>query len=368
MVMTYKSTGVDIASIKKSQGVIGKIIAGTHKAQDSVSVEHGFGHYAGIVQIAGGGPRIATHTDGVGTKVLVAGLVGRYDTVGIDCVAMNVNDIICTGATPISFVNYIAANKNDESKIADIVRGLARGAKRGMVPIVGGETAIMPGIFGNSGKRDRFEFDLAGTVVGLLPQPAAKKTTRGGKNKTKASAVPGGDILGGRISDDDCIIGAYSTGLHSNGYTLARAALDGVSFDSKLYRGGPTMGDALLEPTAIYTRPVLEILSDHTIDVHGLAHITGGSFTKLLRLKKTGFEIDILPPVPRIMQVVMERGGIEKAEMYRTFNMGIGFCVIAPLEHASAITNAFARRRIHSKIIGRITKDPGVTVESVRIA
>ena len=315
-------------------------------------MEHGFGHYAGIVRIGGGGARIATHTDGVGTKVMVANALRRYDTVGIDCVAMNVNDVICTGATPISFVNYIAANRNDEPKFADIARGLARGARRGAVPIVGGETAVMPGLFGGGGNSRKFEFDLAGTVVGLLPP--SKRGTAG--------------ILGSRIARGDVIIGAHSTGLHSNGYTLARKALDGMPLRSKLYRGGPTIGDALLEPTEIYVKPVLDMIRDAKIEIHGLAHITGGSFTKLMRLKRIGFEIDDLPPMPRIMQLVMERGCIPVREMYRTFNMGVGFCVVATEDSAPAITRAFSRYRIRSRRIGRVTANAGVTVGSARIA
>lgn len=348
MAITYKSTGVDIASIKKSQNRIGRIITGTHGAQKIAEVEHGFGHYAGIVNIktAGKDVRIATHTDGVGTKVMIANELSRYNTVGIDCVAMNVNDIICTGATPVSFVNYIAANRNDESIFADIAKGLAKGAKKGAVPIVGGETAVMPGLFGS----DRFEFDLAGTVVGILPS--------------------GGDrLLGDRIRHGDVIIGARSTGLHSNGYTLARAALRGMSLESKLNRGSRSLGDALLEPTQIYVKPVLDIIQNTDIGIHGLAHITGGAFTKLLRLKRTGFEIDSLPPTPKIMSVIMEQGGIAIDEMYRTFNMGVGFCIIAEPEHADAIKSVFASHRIRAEEIGEITsKAAGVTVESTKIA
>lgn len=349
MTITYKSVGVDISLIKKSQNRMGRIISKTHNAQDMAKVEHGFGHYAGIVRIPrGSGTRIATHTDGVGTKVLVANELAKYDTVGIDCVAMNVNDIICTGATPISFVNYIAANQNDTAKFVDIVKGLAKGAKKGMVPIVGGETAIMPGLFKNN--RKKFEFDLAGTVVGLLPE----------KQK---------DVLGRYITPNNAIIGAYSTGIHSNGYTLAREALKKVSLQSKLYRGGKTVGEELLVPTEIYVKPVLEILSNHDIDVRGLAHITGGAFAKLQRLNAhMGFDVDNLPPMPRIMQAVMEHGCIASKEMYSTFNMGVGFCVIAAEESANMIKKIFSKYRIKSQMIGKTTPKTGVTVKSIKIA
>lgn len=352
--MTYKSAGVDIKSIKKSQAAIGRTISKTYNAQKKAHVEHGFGHYAGIVKIKGArnGVRIATHTDGVGTKVMIANDLKIYDTVGIDCIAMNVNDIICTGATPISFVNYIAASKNDTSKITDIVKGLAKGAKKGTVPIVGGETAIMPGLFGK--KRRGFEFDLAGTVVGMINAPNQGRLQE--------------NLLGSRIKPGDVITGAFSTGMHSNGYTLARKALAGVRLGSKLYRGGPTVGDALLEPTEIYVKPILDAIQDPTIDIHGLAHITGGSFTKLLRLKRIGFDIECLPDMPRIIKYVMEYGNIKKSEMYSTFNMGIGFCVISPVEHADAIRRWFSKHHIRSKQIGVITPKAGVTVESTKIA
>lgn len=349
MTITYKSVGVDISLIKKSQKLIGRIIAGTHKIQSAAKVEHGFGHYAGIVKIRGG-TRIATHTDGVGTKVLVANALERYDTVGIDCVAMNVNDIICTGATPISFVNYIAANQNDTAKFADIVRGLAKGAKKGMVPIVGGETAIMPGLFNTTKSTKKFEFDLAGTIVGLLPV-----------NKR--------DMLGSRIVPNDVIIGAYSTGIHSNGYTLARKALKGIPLDSKLSRGSKSVGDALLMPTEIYVKPVLDILNNHSIQIHGLAHITGGSFSKLKRLNShVGFDINNLPPMPHIMQDVMQYGNIELSEMYSTFNMGIGFCVIAPEKYSNTIRKIFSKYRIKSNVIGRTTQKKSVIIKSIKIA
>jgi len=163
MVNTYKKAGVDIAEIKKSQAAIGRIISSTHKIQKFAKTTHGFGHYAGVVQIPGG-KLLATHTDGVGTKILIANMLKKYDTIGIDCIAMNVNDIICIGATPISFVDYIAANKNNQKIFIKVVQGLAKGAKKSQVPIVGGETAIMPDLFSGNG----FAMDLAGTAVGIL--------------------------------------------------------------------------------------------------------------------------------------------------------------------------------------------------------
>ena len=163
MVTTYKKVGVDSAEIKESQGAIGRIISSTHNLQKLAKVVHGFGHYAGIVQIPGN-KFLATHTDGVGTKILVANMLKKYDTIGTDCIAMNVNDIICIGATPISFVDYIAANKNNQHIFKQVVKGLVKGARQAQVPIIGGETAIMPDLFSGS----NFAMDLAGTVVGIL--------------------------------------------------------------------------------------------------------------------------------------------------------------------------------------------------------
>ena len=340
MTLTYKKSGVDISNIKKSQVSIGKLIQSTHRLQKKAKTEHGFGHYAGIVEIPGGN-LLATHTDGVGTKVVIANMMKKYNTVGIDCVAMNVNDIICIGATPISFVDYIAANKNDQRIFKEIVRGLVAGAKKSKVPIVGGETAIMSDLFEGKG----FSFDLAGMVVGLL----SKKEM----------------ILGNKIKPGDIIIGANSSGIHSNGYSLARKALLKKYSVKDRIKGIGVVGDALLKPTEIYVNPVLEIIKKFKIN--GLAHITGGSFTKLLRLKNTGFDIDSLPKLPPIMGLIEEQG-VPKDEMYKTFNMGVGFCVISPKDHVNEIKSIFKKHRIESSEIGRITSRKGVRVNSIKIA
>ena len=339
MVLTYKKAGVDISKIKQSQKAIGKLITSTHKLQKKAKIAHGFGHYAGIVEIPGG-KMLATHTDGVGTKVVIANMMKKYTTIGIDCVAMNVNDIICIGATPISFVDYIAANKNDQIIFKKIVEGLVTGAKKSAMPIVGGETAIMPDVIEGKG----FAFDLAGMVVGLVE----KKDM----------------ILGNKIKSGDVIIGANSTGIHSNGYSLARKALLTKYSVKDKVRGVGTVGDALLKPTEVYTNPVLEIAKKCT--VNGLAHITGGAFTKLLRLKNIGYEIDSLPKTPPIMELIREQG-VKSEEMYKTFNMGVGFCVIAPKEQASKIKAIFKKYKIGSQEIGQIVSKKGVFVNSTKI-
>ena len=340
MAITYKSVGIDVSKIKQSQAAIGKIISSTHNFSKKAKITHGFGHYAGIVEISGG-KLLATHTDGVGTKVLIANLMKKYDTVGIDCVAMNVNDIICTGATPISFVDYIAANKNDQKIFKKIVEGLAKGAKKAAVPIVGGETAIMPDLIAGKG----FGFDLAGMVVGIL----SKKQM----------------VLGNSIKSGDVIIGAKSTGLHSNGYSLARKVLlSKFSLKDKI-KGVGVLGNALLAPTEIYVKPVLEMLEK--CKINGLAHITGGAFTKLLRLKSIGYDLNHMPKPPPIFELMQKRG-VKIDEMYKTFNMGVGFCVVAPKNQAAKIKSIFRKHKISSQEIGKVVNKKGVYVNSKKIA
>lgn len=340
MVLTYKDAGVDVSKIKKSQQEIGRLIKATHGLQKKAKTSHGFGHYAGIVEMPGG-KLLATHTDGVGTKVVIANMMKRYDTIGIDCIAMNVNDVICVGATPISFVDYIAANRNEQAIFKSIVRGLVAGAKKASTPIVGGETAIMPDVIAGDG----FAFDLAGMVAGM----ASKREI----------------IFGNKIKTGDVIIGAKSSGLHSNGYSLARKSLLAKYSVKDRIRGIGMLGDALLVPTEIYVKPVLEMAQ--RCSIHGFAHITGGSFTKLPRLKRIGYRIDALPKIPPIMGLIEEQG-VKQEEMFRTFNMGVGFCVIAPQEETSEIKSSFKKYKIQSQEIGKVTEENGVFVNSKKIA
>ena len=340
MVTTYKKVGVDSAEIKESQGAIGRIISSTHNLQKLAKVVHGSGHYAGIVQIPGN-KFLATHTDGVGTKILVANMLKKYDTIGIDCIAMNVNDIICIGATPISFVDYIAANKNNQHIFKQVVKGLVKGARQAQVPIIGGETAIMPDLFsGNS-----FAMDLAGTVVGIL----SKKEM----------------LLGKSIKSGDAIIGIKSSGLHSNGFSLARSVLLSKYRINDRVKGVGHLGRVMLKPTEIYVKPVLEALSK--CQIHGLAHITGGSFTKLLRLKNIGYDLDNLPKIPPLMQLIQDCG-VKSKEMYKTFNMGIGFCIISPKNNVVKIRSIFKKHKLTTYEIGKIMNRNGVFINSKKIA
>ena len=339
--MTYRDAGVDVGKIRSAQASIGEIISATHNMLKGGKVISGFGHYAGLIKI--GRSTFALHSDGVGTKVLVAQLMDRFDTVGIDCVAMNVNDIICVGAQPMGFIDYIALRQPNERLVEEIARGLVAGAKQSGMAIVGGETAILPDIIAGD---DENAFDLAGTVMGV---------------------VRGRPVLGNSIRPGDVIVGAESSGLHSNGYTLARKVLLGkYSVDDSADHLVQTVGEELLLPTRIYVKPVMELLAKMPAAIHGLAHITGGAFTKLPRLNtKVSFELDGMPDPTGIFKQIQMDGGIEPEEMYRTFNMGIGFCIVCPKQSAERVIRIFKKHRIGSKIVGRIERGNGEVAATI---
>jgi phosphoribosylformylglycinamidine cyclo-ligase len=289
------------------------------------------GHYASVIRIDER-TGIALSTDGVGTKLLIAEELGRLDTVGIDCVAMNVNDVICVGAEPLAMLDYIAIDRANPEVCEQIGVGLARGATLAGIEIPGGELAQL-------GEMVR-GVDVSGACFGTV---ALDEIVDG-------SAVAPGDV----------VIGLPSSGLHSNGYTLARSALAGIGFDDE--RLGRPLGEVLLEPTEIYVKPVLELLRSDTVAVHGLAHITSGGVENLLRLAAAvGYEIDDPLPVPPVFELIQERGGIGAEEMHQVFNMGCGFCVVVPGADEMA---ALALLRAHypaAKRIGGAVAGEGVT-------
>jgi phosphoribosylformylglycinamidine cyclo-ligase len=255
------------------------------------------GHYANVIRLDDR-IGIALSTDGVGTKLLIAEELGRWDTVGIDCVAMNVNDVVCVGAEPLAMVDYLAVDRADAGVAEAIGTGLARGAELAGIEIVGGELAQLGELING--------LDLAGACFGIVDLDAL--------------------VTGARIEPGDAVIGLPSSGLHSNGYTLARSALSEISLDSDLL--GPPLGDVLLEPTEIYVKPVVELLRSD-LDVRGLAHITSGGLNNLLRLEtKVAYEIDDPLPVPPIFELIQERAEVAGEEMREVFNMGCGFCVV----------------------------------------
>jgi phosphoribosylformylglycinamidine cyclo-ligase len=328
----YAKAGVD-------QGAADSAVAGLVRALGAIQLGRPSaqvplpGHYASVIQIDER-TGIALSTDGVGTKLLIAEELGRYDTVGIDCVAMNVNDVICVGAEPLAMLDYIAIDKADPDVCEQIGVGLARGAELAAIEIPGGELAQL-------GEMVR-GVDVSGACFGTVALDAI--------------------IDGGTVQAGDIVIGLPSSGLHSNGYTLARASLAGIPLDDD--RLGRPLGDVLLEPTEIYVKPVVELLRSD-VDVRGLAHITSGGTGNLLRLAaEVGYEIDAPLPPPPVFALIQEHGGVSEEEMYDVFNMGCGFCVVVPPADEAA---ALALLRAHypdARRIGRASADAGIVTRA----
>ena len=291
------------------------------------------GHYANVVRLDEH-TGIAITTDGVGTKLLVAEQLRRWDTVGIDCVAMNVNDVICVGARPLAMVDYLAVDSADAEVAGAIGRGLARGAELAGIEIVGGELAQLGELIRG--------LDLAGACFGAVALD--------------------GMIVGSAIEPGDAVLGLPSSGLHSNGYTLARKALDGIPLDDD--RIGRPLGDVLIEPTEIYVKPVLELI-DSVVDVRGLAHVTSGGLGNLLRLEaEVGYRIDSPLPVPPIFELIAERGSVPRDEMHDVFNMGCGFCVVVPSADEEAALGLLRGHYPGAARIGAVTPSAGVVERS----
>jgi phosphoribosylformylglycinamidine cyclo-ligase len=286
------------------------------------------GHYASVLRLDDR-TGLALSTDTVGTKMIVAERLGRYRTIGIDCVAMNVNDVICVGAEPIAMLDFILTERADPAICAQLGEGLARGAELAGIEIPGGEIAQLGDIVTGQ--------ELGGTCVGLVALDSI--------------------VTGAEVEPGDPVIGLPSSGLHSNGYTLARKALADVPLDDE--RLGQPIGGVLLEPTAIYVRAVLELLRS-PIEVRGLAHITGDGLNNLLRLDaEVGYEIDDPLPVPRIFELIRELGGITDAEMYEVFNMGCGFCCVVSRGDEHGALELLRRHHPGAKRIGRATDRAG---------
>ncbi len=332
----YSDVGIDVDKIKSIQNSIGKSIASTHILPRKGKVISGYGHYAGLIEF---NKKIMTlHTDGVGSKILVAQAMDKYNTIGIDCIAMNVNDTVCLGATPVGYLSYVALEKTNDNLLKEITKGLLKGAIMSKIAIVGGETAILSDII--TGQKEGHNFDLAGMVMGIL------------ENKKKM-------ILGDKIRPGDVIIGIKSSGIHSNGLTLAREVLlKHHSINDKSDFINKSIGSELLTPTAIYSDVILKVIEKFTTKIHGLAHITGGAFTKLKRLnERVDYILDNLPAISGVFKQIMVDGNISEKEMYRTFNMGIGFCIIAARESADEIIETINDEKMKSHIIGNIRRN-----------
>jgi phosphoribosylformylglycinamidine cyclo-ligase len=322
----YAKAGVD-------QGAADSAVAGLVRALGAIQLGRPSaqvplpGHYASVIKIderLG----IALSTDGVGTKLVLAGQLGRFDTIGIDCVAMNVNDVICVGAEPLAMLDYIAIEKADPEVCEEIGVGLARGAEKAGIEIPGGELAQLGQLVRG--------VDVSGACFGTVALDAI----------VDGSAVQPGDV----------VIGLPSTGLHSNGYTLARSALAEIPLDDD--RLGRPLGDVLLEPTEIYVKPIVELLRSE-VEVRGLAHITSGGTKNLLRLAaEVGYEIDEPLPVPPVFDLVQEQGGVSDEEMSEVFNMGCGFCVVVPVGDEEAALSLLRGHYPGANRVGQATEGP----------
>ncbi len=306
-----------------------------------------FGHPASAIKVSAD-LAIVVCTDGVGSKTMIASALDRYDTIGIDCVAMNVNDMICLGARPLAMVDYLGVNALDPRRTDELLRGLAEGAKQAGIAIPGGEVAQLPEIIGSNGSApgDERAFDLVGACVGTVH--------------------PDRLILGHALRPGDALVGIGSSGIHSNGLTLARKVLLGTGghrLSDKLPSLGRTLGEELLEPTEIYVGAV-EALRSAAVEVRGMSHITGDGFANLARLEaEVGYAIEELPPAPPIFSLIQATGRINDAEMFRVFNMGVGFVVIVPQESVDPALRAIGSSGYRAWRIGRVTEEPGVRIE-----
>ena len=317
--LTYADAGVDIdASESATAALIG-------------SIGEFEGDYAGLVDI--GDRYLALATDGVGTKLLVAEALDDYSTIGIDCIAMNVNDLIATGVTPVAFVDYLAVETPDDETAARVGEGLSEGAERAKMGLIGGETAVMPDVIRG--------LDLAGTCAGLATED---------------------ELFDGEAAAGDLIVGVPSSGVHSNGLTLAReAATREYDYtDPFPYDPDRTVGEVLLEPTRIY-RELLEPLQ--AAETHAAAHVTGGGWTNLQRMGEYRYVVeDPFEPQP-VFEFIQEEGGVTDEEMHRTFNMGTGFVAALPETDAATVVEELDDARV----IGRVESGDGVSIRGLEL-
>lgn len=330
--VTYSESGVDI---DLEAVTVAKLASKLKPTLDYRNIIIDSGHFAALVEL--GDKAIAMSTDGVGSKILVAKMMEKYDTVGIDMIAMVVNDILCVGAEPIALVDYLAVEEPDPEVAEEIADGLVKGAEESRIAIIGGETASLPGIVK--------DFDLAGTGIGFV-------------DKDKI-------ITGADITEGDVLIGLESSGIHSNGLSLARKAIfekGGFKVTDKMPNGDITIGEELLKPTQLYVKTIVDLLKKE-FNIKGLAHMTGGGVNNLSRLKKDiGFDITNYPEPQDIFKLIYEQG-VPVEEMYKVFNMGIGFTVIVSPEEADAVLEEL-NKSIKAYKVGTVTNEEGITVKT----
>jgi phosphoribosylformylglycinamidine cyclo-ligase len=344
----YAAAGVDTRQADRGVAALVSVLSSIETGRERLTVPLP-GHYASVIRIA---PNlgVALATDSVGSKVIVAEQAQRFSTIGIDCVAMNVNDLICVGAEPLALLDYLAVESADPGLLAELAEGLRAGATDAGVEIPGGEVCQLPEVI--RGHPSPYGFDLVGSAFGTVALDA---------------------IVDGRAcAPGDALIGLPASGVHSNGLTLARRVLiddGGLPLDARPDElAGASVADALLEPTVIYVRAVLELLRSD-IPVHGLAHITGGGLLNLLRLGDgVGFEITRPLPVLPVFSFIAELGDVPAAEMWEVFNMGCGFCAVVPADDAERAVGLLAARHPGTAVIGRVTDAGGrVSVPDVGI-
>ncbi len=333
----YAAAGVDIEA-----GYKGVQLMKRHVKRTMIpGVVSGIGGFGGLFAPDTAGmeePILVSGTDGVGTKIRVAQLMGRHDTIGIDCVAMCVNDIICCGAKPLFFLDYIAIGKNDPEKVASIVSGVAEGCVQSGCALIGGETAEHPGVMNPD------DYDLAGFAVGIV-------------DKAKM-------IDGSRMKAGDVILALPSSGLHSNGFSLVRKVFDIEHADlNRPLDGldGKSLGEELLTPTRLYVKPVLAALQ--AADIHGASHITGGGFYENIpRCLPEGMTAKIQKSalsIPPIFSLLQEKGGIPERDMFNTFNMGTGMVLVVDKEDAAKAVAALDGAGAAPRIIGEVVPGGG---------
>ena len=333
--LSYQAAGVDVAGAASSLGRLLQWIGkASHDPQEpgiGASVLES-GSYASVLDL-GNNLGLALCTDGVGTKLLIAQMMGKYDTVGIDCVAMNVNDLICVGAEPISMLDYIAVERTDPDVFEALGKGLYEGARQANVSISGGEISQVKEMLRSHG--NGIGFDLIGMGVGTVRLDRL--------------------VVGQDIDDGDVVIGLSSTGLHSNGFTLARRVFfDNLGYDVDHYLPdlGHTIGEELLRPTRIYVREALEMLRSEA-RIKALINITGDGLLNLNRVRAaTGFVIDKLPEREPIFGLLQQAGGIGDEEMFLAYNMGVGFCIVTPEEDAELICEIARKHGSQAQVIG----------------
>lgn len=337
---SYAAAGVDVTAGYEAVSRIKPLVASTAVP----GVLGGIGDFGGMFEPQMKGmsrPVLVSGTDGVGTKLKLAFLLDKHDTVGIDCVAMCVNDIICSGAMPMFFLDYIACGKNDPKKIEQIVSGIADGCRRSGCALIGGETAEMPGFYPAD------EYDLAGFSVGLVDY----------EKRISSDQMQEGDIL----------LGLGSTGVHSNGFSLVRKVLDiNNTYDQYSAELGCTLGEELLKPTRIYVESI-RCLIDCGISIHGISHITGGGlYENVPRMMPQGLTARIntnsIPQMP-IFSIIKKAGDIPTRDMYNTFNMGVGMVLAVPRDKAGEAMNLLVQNGERVSIIGLVCKgEEGVEV------